>query len=75
MKHAKFGPFKNYPMVSAMSIYHLVEYHLLLAMLHINSLINKIFLVTQFAKRTPDDMHRFSGAGNDVCHTVSIRKN
>ena len=39
--------------------YHLVEYHLLQA---INILIqNKIFLVTQFAIRTPDDMQRFSG--------------
>ena len=43
--------------------YHLFEYHLLQAMpLHINILIqNKIFLMTQFAKRTLNDMQRFSG--------------
>ena len=35
---------------------------------------NKIFLVTQFVKRTLDDMHRLSGAGKDVCHTHSQHK-
>ena len=52
----------------------LVEYHLLQAMLlHTNILIrSKIFLVTQFAKRTPDDMHRL--VMMCATHIVSTRK-
>ena len=44
-------------------------------LLHTNALIqSKIFLVTQFTKRTLDDMHKLSGAGNDVCHIHSQHK-